>query len=191
MKNSVKKIVSMALAVATTCAVAVTAFAADYSTTPVFPATIPETSVTTSTLNNALNSVTEESGEAVIEVKSERSIAVNASVMRKLADSEDKTLTIKSEDVTISINASTVTNVKKVNLSMNVVNSASQTIINMKSKAELGCEAKIVVTSVKMSAEKLAKAHVYCDGEDLGPVELNEDGYPVITVTKGGRYVIK
>ena len=191
MKNSVKKIVSMALAVATTCAVAVTAFAADYGTIPVFPATIPETSVTTSTINAALNSVTEESGEAVIEVKSERSITVNASVMRKLADSEDKTLTIKSEDVTISIDASTVTNVKKVNLSMNVVNSASQTIINMKSKAELGCEAKIVVTSVKMSAEKLAKAHVYCDGEDLGPVELNEDGYPVITVTKGGRYVIK
>lgn len=42
-----------------------------------------------------------------------------------------------------------------------------------------------------MSAKKLAKAHVYCDGEDLGPVELDENGVPVITVTKGGVYEIK
>ncbi len=42
-----------------------------------------------------------------------------------------------------------------------------------------------------MCAEMLANAHVYCNGEDMGPVELDEDGNPVITVTKGGEYVIK
>lgn len=62
---------------------------------------------------------------------------------------------------------------------------------DMRSKKDFGCEVKITVTTCKMSAEKLATAHVYCDGEDMGPVELDENGNPVITVTKGGEYIIK
>ena len=186
MKNSLKKIVSMALAVVTTFAVSVTALAADYKVAPTFPANIPSTSVSSSEVKNAISA-----GSATVTVASERSITLGASVMKKLANSEGKTLTIESDDVTISIESDSVTNVKKVNLSMKVINTENKTTIRMKSKAELGCEAKIVVTTCKMSAEKLANAHVYCDGVDLGPVELTEEGYPVITVTKGGVYTIK
>ena len=42
-----------------------------------------------------------------------------------------------------------------------------------------------------MSADDLAKAHVYYNGEDLGSVEIDENGNPVFTVTKGGKYEIK
>ena len=187
MKVSFKKFVSMALAVVTTFALTATAFAADYYAEPVFPTSTPSTSVTTSEMSSAISS---SSDVATVEVKSERSIYVGASVMKKLAKS-GKSLVIKSDDATITIDGSSITNVKKINLSMKIVNTANKTTIRMKSKSDLGCEAKIVVTTCKMSAEKLAKAHVYCDGEDLGPVELNEDGYPVITVTKGGTYTIK
>ncbi len=42
-----------------------------------------------------------------------------------------------------------------------------------------------------MSAKKLASAHWYLDGEDMGPVDLDEDGNPVVTLTKGGKVEIK
>ena len=74
---------------------------------------------------------------------------------------------------------------------MKVYSSAKRAVVKMRSKKDFGCEVKIALTNCKMSAEKLENAHVYCDGEDLGPVVLNEDGVPVITVTKGGTYEIK
>ena len=42
-----------------------------------------------------------------------------------------------------------------------------------------------------MSDEKLKNAQVYNGDTSLGDVEINEDGDPVITVSKGGTYTIK
>lgn len=187
MKNT-KKFVAALIAVATTASLAVTAFAADYGSAPTF---VPEpnsgVSVSASELNDA---VTGASDTATVEVKTIASLPVSSKTIKELVK-EGKTLEIVSSKATITVDPSTVTKVKKIDLSMKVISTTSKTRIKMRSKKDFGCDVKITVTDCKMSADALAKAHVYCNGEDLGAVELDENGNPVITVTKGGTYEIK
>ncbi|MGN1089026.1 MAG: hypothetical protein ACI4Q6_01375, partial [Huintestinicola sp.] len=63
--------------------------------------------------------------------------------------------------------------------------------VKFDNKKNFGCEVQIIVTDCKMSAKKLASANVYCDGELVGPVELDENNKPIIKATKGGVYEIK
>lgn len=205
MKNGMKRTLSAAIAVLTTAALAVTAYAADYAQAPSFSETPQESvSVKTDDISNAIDqavaidvdtdddsSEAEEKKVATVEVKSTNNLAISPSIMKKLDKSEDTVLEIVSPKAVISIDSSTITKARKIDLSMKVYGTSSRSVVKMKSKKNFGCEVKIAVTSCKLSANKLAKAHVYCDGEDLGPVELNEDGVPVITATKGGTYEIK
>ncbi|MGN0674747.1 MAG: hypothetical protein ACI4KG_03285 [Oscillospiraceae bacterium] len=207
MKNGMKRTLSAAVAVLTTAVLAVTAYAADYAQAPSFSET-PRESVAVKTediseaIDNAVvvdtdtdkgddSSKSEEKKVATIEVKSVETLTVSPSIMKKLDKSEDTVLEIVSPKAVISIDSSTITKARKIDLSMKVYGSSSRSVVKMRSKKDFGCEVKIEVTSCKLSAKKLAKAHVYCDGVDLGPVELNEDGVPVITATKGGTYEIK
>lgn len=185
--KSVKKIVSIVCAFVMTASVAVTAFAADYAQ-PVGP--IAPTEPTTSTVSATEVKDLADNGTVAVNVSSSR-LVIKPSTLKTLAAKDDAAIEFVSPKTTITIESDSVKKVARIDLSMKVTNSASRTRIKMKSNKEFGAEVKITVTSCKMSAKALAKAHVYCDGEDLGPVELDENGKPVITVTKGGVYEIK
>lgn len=190
MRNGMKKALSVAVAVLTTATLAVTAFAADYADVPVFNSTPSETvSVKTEEVKDVIAKA--DNAAASVEVSSTQNLSLNASVMKALAGSKNTVLEIVSPKATISIDASTITKTRKIDLSAKVYGSEKRTVVKMRSVKDFGCEVKITVTSCKLSAAKLAKAHVYCDGVDLGAVELDENGNPVITVTKGGTYIIK
>ncbi len=195
MKNGMKKMLSAVLAVATTATLAVTAFAADYATAPVFPSTpVESVSVKTESINDAIDKAesadAEEAKVATVEVKSVNQLKVSPSVIKNLKNAE-AVLEIVSPKATISIDPETITKVRKLDLSMKIYGSEKRSVVKFRGKKEFGCEVQIEVTSCKLSSEKLAKAHVYCDGQDLGAVEINDAGNPVITVTKAGTYIIK
>ena len=189
MKKGMKRIVSAILAAMTAATLAVTAFAADYAVPPAFTDTPSQTvSVSNSELKEAVSNASE--GTIAVKANSVKTLSVSASVLKAL-DKADSVLEIVSPKATVSIDASTITKTRKLDLSMKTYSSAKRAVVKMRSKKDFGCEVKIILTDCKMSEAKLAKAHVYCDGEDLGPVELDENGNPVITVTKGGTYEIK
>lgn len=189
MKKGMKRIVSAILAAMTAATLAVTAFAADYAMPPVFTDTPSQTvSVSNSELKEAVSNASE--GNVTVTTNSVKTLSVSAAVLKSL-DKAGAVLEIVSPKATITIDAETITKTRKLDLSMKTYSSEKRAVIKMRSKKDFGCEVKITLTDCKMSEEKLAKAHVYCDGEDLGPVELNENGKPVITVTKGGTYEIK
>lgn len=195
MRNSIKKIISVCVAAATVLSMSLTAFAADYASNPSYPTSVPEVSnnvegAPAASVADAVNAVSTESGEATVNVDTLAKVNVSASTLKKMVKN-GTTLKIASKQAELSIEPSTVKRVGKLDLSAKISNSAKKSRIKFKSKKDFGCEVKVAFTGCKMSAEKLAKAHVYCDGQDLGPVELNEDGVPVITVTKGGTYEIR
>ncbi len=188
MKKGMKRLVSAVLAAMTAATLAVTALAADYAEPPVFTSTPSQTvSVTTSELKEAVNGA---SGTVSVTANSVKTLSISATVLKAL-DKADAVLEIVSPKAIVSIDASTITKTRKLDLSMKVYSSAKRAVVKMRNKKDFGCEVQITLIDCKMSAENLANAHVYCDGEDLGPVVLNEDGAPVITVTKGGTYEIK
>lgn len=198
MRKSAKRLVSAIIAAVSAMTMALSVSAADYATNPTYAGTPSQSvSVPTSELKDAVknavaNAVSDaDASVASVEVTSTRRLQVATSVIRELANSDNAVLEIVSPKATITIDSSTIKKVRNVDLSMEITNSRNRTTIDMSSKKDFGCEVKITVTTCKMSAEKLASAHVYCDGEDMGPVELDDDGNPVITVTKGGEYVIK
>ena len=186
--KGIKKLVGAYVALVATAALAVTAFAAEYAVVPVFSqdASTP-VSVTTEAVTEAISG----SGAATVEVKSVAQLTLNPAVLKKLDKTSGAVLQVVSPKATISIDSSKITKARKVDLSMKLSNSSTKTTIKMRSKKDFGCEVKITVTSCKLSAAQLKTAHVYCDGEDLGAVELDENGLPVITVTKGGTYTIQ
>lgn len=198
MRNTAKKLASAVIALAMTAAMSVTAYAADYAYVPVFnPGASESTAATSDEMSSAISSAVETTtdGEdkavASITVSSTKDLAVKPSVMKDLAKKDNGVLEIVAPKATISIDASTITKARNVDLSMKVTNSTARTIINLRSKKNFGCEVKITLTECKLSAKKLASAHWYLDGEDMGPVELDEDGNPVVTLTKGGKVEVK
>ncbi|MDE5991999.1 MAG: hypothetical protein K2G87_03000 [Oscillospiraceae bacterium] len=198
MRNTAKKLASAVIALAMTAAMSVTAYAADYALVPVFnQSTSESTPASSDEMSSAISSAveTEVDGEdkavATVTVTSTANLAVKPSVLKDLAKKDGGVLEIVAPKVTISIDASTITKARNVDLSMKVTNSKARTIVNIKSKKNFGCEVKITLTECKLSAKKLASAHWYLDGEDMGPVELDEDGNPVVTLTKGGKVEVK
>ena len=212
MRKNAKKAITAAVALAMTAALAATIYAADYgdpetSTVPApAPSTTVEADTSTESVNDAINNIVisddadadsddeADAGEAkVVEVpvQSVENVSIKASNLQKLAETGNAVLKVSSPKADITIDSSTIKKARKIDLSMKVYGSAKRSVVDMKSKKDFGCEVKIVVKTCKMSAEALADAHVFLDGVDLGPVELNEDGLPVITATKGGKYEIK
>lgn len=198
MRNTAKKLASAIVALAMTAAMSVTAYAADYAVVPVFNSSSSEsTPASSDEMSSAISSAveTEVDGEdkavATVTVTSTANLAVKPSVLKDLAKKDSGVLEIVAPKVTISIDASTITKARNVDLSMKVTNSKARTIVNIKTKKNFGCEVKITLTECKLSAKKLASAHWYLDGEDMGPVELDEDGNPVVTLTKGGKVEVK
>lgn len=192
--KGMKKAISAILTVLTTAALAATVYAADYGTPP--SVAVPATSSSSAAADRAGDAVKavvsdgKVAAEAVA-VKSTNVLPVSSSVIKALQESETAVLTISAPKAKISIDAATITKVTKVDLSAKIYSSEKRAVVDFRSNKKFGCDVKVTLTNCKMSAELLAKAHVYCDGEDLGAVELNDAGQPVITVTKGGKYEIK
>ena len=195
--KGMKKAISAVLTVLTTAALAATVYAAEYRTTPPVSNAAPSVSVSTSNAKDAISGAIAAgetvSGTASVTVNSTVSLPVSSSVIRALKASGDAVLEIVSPKATITIDASTIKKVGKIDLSCKVYGTASRNVVDFRSTKNFNCEVKIAITSNKMSAAKLANAHLYLDGEDLGTdlIEIDENGVPVITVTKGGKYEIK
>lgn len=211
MTKSTKKIVALTSAIMIAASMSVVSMAADYAANPSFngdggassasAATIAEAvdEAADSNVETAVNSTVDEAVAAPegseapvaeVAVTSTAKLTISAETIAKLADVEDAQLVIKSPKMTITIDANSIKSAKKVNLSSTVKSSTKQSVLTFASKKDFGCKVKVKITSCRLSKAKLMKAHVYCDGEDLGPVQI-EAGKPVITVTKGGNYVIK
>ncbi len=201
MRNTAKKLVSAVAALTMVASMSMTAFAADYASAPVIPSSSSASSSATTeeisgAIDNAVDADDSEGEEdakkvATVEVKSTKNLSVKPSTIKDLAKKEDTVLEIVAPKATISIDSSTIKKAKNVDLTVKIVNSKSRTKLDFRSKKDFGCEVKITLTECKMSAEKLKNAHWYLNGEDMGPVELDEDGNPVITLTKGGEVEIK
>lgn len=208
MNKSSKRIVGVFAAVVLAAAMSVSAFAADYGSAPSYSDTTSTTPSTTSdevsnSIDDAVKNADPESGEvkATVEVENTNSLVLTANTIKKLKETGDGTLEIVSPKVTISIDAASVDKAAKINLSSSVSNTKKSTTVKLVTKAKFGCEVKITVTSCKMSKAALKKAHVYVTAKDpetgkvttkdLGPVEVDENGNPVITATQGGEYTIK
>lgn len=208
MNKSSKRIVSVFAAVVLAAAMSVSAFAADYGSAPSYSDTTSTTPSATSeevinSIDEAVKGADPESGEvkATVEVDNTKSLVLTAETIKKLKETENGTLEIVSPKITISIDSASVNKAAKINLSSSVSNTKKSSTVKLVSKVKFGCEVKITVTSCKMSKAALEKAHAYVtvkDPEtgkvttkDLGPVELDENGYPVITATQGGEYTIK
>ncbi|MDE6762392.1 MAG: hypothetical protein K2J73_01780 [Oscillospiraceae bacterium] len=194
MRNNAKKLAGAVIALAMTASMSVTAYAADYGMVPVYGSSASEsTPATSEEMTSAISGAVEDGDKAVatVTVTSTKDLAVKPSVLKELAKKDGGVLEIVAPKATVSIDASTITKARNLDLSMQVTNSTSRTVINLRSKKAFGCEVKITLTECKMSAKKLASAHWYLDGEDMGPVELDEDGNPVVTLTKGGKVEIK
>lgn len=190
MRKGIKKAISFALAVLTSATLAVTAFAANYVSNPGW-ASNPSQSVaaSTGTIKSAVDGVTD-GGVATVDVKSTTSLPVGSNVIKALKKS-GATLEISAPHITYTIDSNSIDKVRKVDLSSKVYCSNSKEVVDFKSKADFGCEVTVVVKHHKTSVKKLAKAHIYCDGEDLGAAEVDKDGNVTFTVTKGGKYEIK
>ena len=195
MKKYTKRITCIVLAVAAAATLTLAAFAADYASKPSFSDTPAQSvDVTTSDLNEAIDDAVEnDDGVAIatIEAKSTENLTLSANVMKALADKEDVILQIETDEVTIEIDASTIENTKKINLSMNVVNTAKKSVINFKSSNEFGCEVKITLKGCKLSEDVLENAKAYRYGYETGPVTIDENGLPYFIATKGGSYEIR
>lgn len=198
MRNNAKKLAGAVIALAMTASMSVTAYAADYGNVPVYNGSVSESTPATSdemtsAINNAVAAEVDGEDKAVasVTVTSTKDLAVKPSVLKELAKKDGGVLEFVAPKATISIDASTITKARNIDLSMKVTNSKTRTVVDLRSKKAFGCEVKITLTECKMSAKKLASAHWYLDGEDMGPVELDEDGNPVVTLTKGGKVEIK
>ncbi len=201
MRNTAKKLVSAVAALTMVASMSITAFATDYAGAPVIPSgSSASSSATVEEISGAIDNAvdaddSEGEGEnkkvATVEVKSTKNLSVKPSTIKDLAKKEDTVLEIVAPKATISIDSSTIKKAKNVDLTVKIVNSKSRTKLDFRSKKDFGCEVKITLTECKMSAAKLKNAHWYLNGEDMGPVELDEDGNPVITLTKGGEVEIK
>lgn len=191
MNKTMKKVSTISAAVLAVAVMATAAFAADYATVPA-GVTSPSNTVVASTASESISSAVEAaaSGTSTAELKTLSNVVLSADVVKALADGNG-VLEIVTPKATLSIDASTVKKVAKLNLSATVNNTKTSTVVDFKSTKKFNCEVKVTVTSCKMSADDLAKAHVYYNGENLGSVEIDENGNPVFTVTKGGKYEIK
>lgn len=188
MKSGMKKLVSAAIASVMAAAMSLSVFAVDYGSAPAPSGSAQSTSVVNEEIKDAVKNSDDE--VATVEVESTNNLPVSANVVKELAKT-GKTLVIVAPNVTITLDGSTITKVKKLNLSLKVSNTSSKSVVKTKAKGDLGCELSIAVTSSKMSDEKLKDAQVYNGDASLGDVEINEDGDPVITVSEGGTYTIK
>lgn len=208
-----KKIISVACALAVTLAVSASVLASDYGAPPSYslpagveykesapskvvnPAgevveipTISATVVSKSVITEAISS-----GAAVKMPSS--SAVLKTSALTTLAKNAGATLTVVTSNYAVSINGKDISTPSEVNLSMSVKNSNNSIAISTKAKGDLGLKMSVTITDTKMSAAVLKKAKVYlitADGtiEELGPVAVDAEGNAVITMEKGGKYVI-
>lgn len=201
MRTGAKRLLSALIAVTAAASFATSVFAVDYAIDPGYSSSVTTTpSVSSEKLDEALTKLddllkTSEDGEeapvVTVEVTSTESLQVSAAVVKALAEKTDGILELKAQNVTFAIDVKTIEKAAKLDLRSTVTNSSKQTTIKMKTSRKFNCEVKAVITDCKLSKKALAKAHVYLNGVDLGPVELDENGYPVIIMVKGGTYVIK
>lgn len=194
--KDMKKAVSAILTVLMTAALAATVYAVDYGAPPAIDPVSASASAASEDVQSAIKEVAsgDINGTATVDVKSTAILPVSSSAIKALKSSKDGVLEIKSPKATISIDASTIKKVTRVDLSSKIYGSDKRMIVEFRASAKkkFNCEVKIVLTSCKMSAERLANAKLYCDGEVVdGGLEINEDGLPVITVTTGGKYEIR
>ena len=150
MRNGMKRLISAVLAAMTAATLAVTAFAADYAGPPVFSDIPSQTvSVSNSELKEAVNSASE--GAVSVTANSVKTLSVSATVMKAL-DKADAVLEIVAPKATVTIDASTIKNTRKLDLSMKVYSSAKRAVVKMRSKKDFGCEVKIALTNCKGSS---------------------------------------
>ena len=186
MRSGMKKALCVALTLMTTATVAATAYATDYNRASV--------SASNDEVKEAVSEAVaaEAGGTATVEVKSTTSIPVSSSVIKELAKSEDSVLEIVSPKATFKIEAATVKKVKRVDLSAKVYSSTKRAVVDFyRAKGDFGCEVKVYLTNCKMSAKALANAKVYCDDEEVGSVQFDDNNVPYFIATKGGKYEVK
>ncbi len=215
MKNGMKKVLSVALTLVTLAATSVAASAAGYpdeavptapsvSSRPVgMPAattaaaseqavSAPKAEITNAVTEILSSAADTEDAVASVAVKATTSLPVSASAIKSLAKAKTGTLEFVAPKATLSIEASTIKKATKVDLSSKVYSTAKKAVIDFRSDKAFGCEVKVAFTDCKMSKARLKNAKVYCDGELVDiEIEFNEDGDPVIAITKGGKWEIK
>lgn len=225
-----KKILSAVCAAVLAASLGVSAFAADYSVAPSYPAppsvgsssgsgssnnydptatparsdTSPEAAVGGS-LSNPAELITKEYIEKNAEkgtpvYASYENAVVKANAMASLARTVLGKLNVVTKRYTAVINANTVTEAKDVNLAITMTKSVKYgaLFINTVQEGSFGCTVELHIPAKCYTQAKinLSEAHIYYYDEtsrtavDLGEIDFDDDGYIVVSMTDGGRYVI-
>lgn len=136
-------------------------------------------------------SVAVDDGTKTISVNNLNDYVLTKKDIQALGIGSNKIIKLKSYYATLYFNSSIFDKNSSIDLSMSFTNTTGRAVINVKSDSDFGGSVKLELTSCTMSAKKLADAHWYKDGVDKGAVKINDNGYPEITITGGGKYTIE
>lgn len=215
-----KKLLSAGAAILLTCALAVSAGAADYSGNPNY--SLPDPNANTSgrpdptqkierlpeqgtSLKNPAELITKESVAKAIKndepiYASYETAEVKANAIAVLARTNLCRLTVITKRYTVTIDADSVTEAKDISLAMNVTKNTKRgaMIINTEQEGSFGCTLNVTFEAKYYSqcGVDLNTAHVYRVDpetkkvEDMGKVQLDSQGRIEISMTTGGKYIV-
>lgn len=191
MKKSISFICMAALVLSMVLSVS----AADYGEAPLYE--LPQSGVgiaiaesATGATAGTVSTISKTAVAAGDVVKVPATMTLKASAIKTLARIKDGVLKLDTNKLGIEIKASDVKKAKSFPLTFSVRNTATSIVLSSKYTDEFGLKMSVTIKDTKMPAEVLKKAHVYCDGVDLGPVTVDANGDAVITMEKGGQYII-
>lgn len=145
----------------------------------------PATSLTYTAVSEAVAS-----GET-IEINTDK-CKLSTAAMSAIAKSENPVSFQNDEGVKLTIDPKKIEDLSTIDLGMVVSKKDNELSIDLNAEGELGLTLEITVPKdIIPEGIDLSTAHVYADGADLGPVQLDDDGNVVIEITSGADIVIK
>ncbi len=215
-----KKLLSAGAAILLTCALTVSAGAADYSSNPNY--SLPDPNANTSgrpdptlkieklpeagtSLKNPAVLITKENVVNAIEndepiYASYETAELKSNALAALARTNLGRLTVITKRYTVTIDADSVTEAKDISLAMNITKNTKHKamIIRTEQEDSFGCTLNVTFEAKYYSqcGVDLNTAHVYRidpstkEVQDTGKVRLDSEGRIEITMTSGGKYVV-
>lgn len=126
--------------------------------------------------------------------------AIKSTAIAELASTEGATLTVVTSKFTVTIDSSSVTDAKDIDLGMKITKNSDKgaLILSTAQSGEYGCTVKMAIPAkvYEQAGVDLSKAAVYVVDPETGKavkyadLELDEDGNIILEIVEGGKYII-
>ena len=133
----------------------------------------------------------EKSSTVTVKAASIKRFVIDESVITAFSKCKNANLYIVSSDAVIAINSSSVTSAAKLDLSSDVYSSSSRATFSMSHSGNFCCTMTVTLTGCNVSHSDLEDMNLYFNEKKSGTFKLTSNSEPIITVSKGGTYVIK